>query len=193
VIKAIFFDKDGTLIPDIAYNTDPEKIVFCYGAGIAISRLSSRDYLFIVVSNQSGIARGYFTEKDLHPVKEKLESMFLENGARLDGFYYCPHYPGGSVERYAIECDCRKPRTGMLLRAAKDNDIDLEASWLIGDILNDIEAGNKAGCRTILINNGNETEWVSGDYRTPDYIAYDLMEAADIILADPAERGESTI
>jgi D-glycero-D-manno-heptose 1,7-bisphosphate phosphatase len=193
VAKAIFFDKDGTLIPDIAYNTDPAKIVFNFGAGIAISKLSALGFLFIVVSNQSGVARGYFTEEDLIPVREKLESLFLQSGAKLDGFYYCPHYPWGSNKQFSIECDCRKPQPGMILRAAREHRITLEESWIIGDILNDVEAGNKAGCRTILLNNGNETEWLNGEYRIPDYIADDLVEAADIILAELSARGETVL
>ena len=84
--------------------------------------------------------------------------------------YYCPHYPDGKIQKYKIECDCRKPKPGLILQAAREHDIDLSNSWMIGDILNDVEAGNRAGCKTILLDNGNETEWIWNEIRTPAFI-----------------------
>lgn len=188
--KAIFFDKDGTLIPDIPYNTDPEKIEFNEGAAYAIRRLSALDFMLIVVSNQSGVARGYFREADLQKVREKLEGLFRDAGGMLSDFIYCPHLPEGSVKEYAITCDCRKPMPGMLLSAGGKHNIDLRSSWMIGDILNDIEAGNLAGCRTILINNGNETEWLQGNQRVPGYIAKDLADAAEYVISSQYSERE---
>ena len=104
-------------------------------------------------------------------------------GIYLDAFYYCPHHPDGIVSGYDQECDCRKPEPGLLRKAADDMDIDLSRSWMIGDILNDVEAGNKAGCKSILINNGNETEWKPGSNRIPEYFAKDLADAAKFIVA----------
>lgn len=181
--KAIFFDKDGTLIPDVPYNTDPEKIELNEGAAYAIRRLAAMDFILIVVSNQSGVARGYFQEIELQKVKEKLEGLFREAGGLLSDFFYCPHFPEGTVKEYTVACDCRKPMPGMLLRAGVKHNIDLCSSWMVGDILNDIEAGNRAGCRTILINNGNETEWLQGDQRVPEYIAKDLVDAAEYVIS----------
>jgi histidinol-phosphate phosphatase family protein len=109
--------------------------------------------------------------------------MCSKIGIYLDGFYYCPHHPNGIVPGYAAECECRKPRPGLLLKAANDMDIDLTSSWMIGDILNDVEAGTRAGCKTILINNDNETGWVSERTKVPEYKAKDLAEAARYILA----------
>jgi histidinol phosphatase-like enzyme len=106
----------------------------------------------------------------------------------LDGFYYCPHHPRGALARYACECSCRKPQPGMLMRAAREHGIDLPASWMIGDILHDVEAGNRAGCRSLLIDNGNETEWQRGPGRTPTAIAADLFAAATLIAASDGER-----
>lgn len=179
--KAVFFDKDGTLIPDIPYNVDPKKITLAGGAHELISRLSGKGYLLIIISNQPGIARGYFAEEDLLAVRSRLEELFIEAGSVLSGFYYCPHHPEGIIEQYSKRCDCRKPMPGMLLKAAMDHNLDLRESWFIGDILNDVEAGNRAGCRTILLNNGNETEWIAGEFRKPHYTISLLADAAKII------------
>jgi histidinol-phosphate phosphatase family protein len=136
-----------------------------------------------VVSNQSGVARGYFPEEALRAVENRLCGLLAEFGVPLDGFYYCPHHPEGGAQGYAIDCDCRKPRPGLILQAAREHDLDLPHSWVVGDILNDIEAGRRAGCRTVLVDNGNETEWVLTPERLPHHIATDLIEAALIIAA----------
>ncbi len=180
--KAVFFDKDGTLIPDIPYNKDVNLITFNEGAQNALHKLSEHGFLLIIISNQSGIAKGFMTEDDLAAVKQKLEILFEEAGVQLNGFYYCPHDKQGTVPAYSIECNCRKPKPGMLLQASADHSIDLNSSWFIGDILNDMEAGNRAGCCTIMLDNGNETEWQSGKFRTPGYKVTSLVEAADIII-----------
>lgn len=179
--KAVFIDKDGTLIPDIPYNVNPDLIMLTDTAIPALRLLQEEGFLLVLISNQSGVARGYFTEKELDGVSEKLKSLLAEEGIAINGFYYCPHYEGGSVKEYSIACDCRKPAPGLLLKAAKDFDITTSQSWMIGDILNDIEAGRRAGCRTILINNGNETEWQMNEVRQPHYEAANLLQAAQII------------
>jgi D,D-heptose 1,7-bisphosphate phosphatase len=180
--KAVFIDKDGTLIHDIPYNVDPTLVQLQEGAAHSLRLLKDEGYLLILVSNQSGVARGYFTERDLEKIKEKLQQeLSLEKGF-LDGFYFCPHHPEGSVKPYAVLCDCRKPKAGMLLQASRDFTIDLSQSWMIGDILNDVEAGNSAGCASILIDNGNETEWVLNEKRTPYKIVKTIEEAVSMIL-----------
>jgi D,D-heptose 1,7-bisphosphate phosphatase len=180
--KAIFIDKDGTLIPDIPYNVDPEKVTLQDGALEGLSQLQKAGYLLIIVSNQSGVARGYFKEEALIGVQRKIESLLAEKGVLLNGFYYCPHYPNADIKEYAVECDCRKPQPGMLLKAAREQNIDLSQSWMIGDILNDVEAGKKAGCKTVLIDNGNEKDWLVNEMRTPDYKAKSIKDAAFQIL-----------
>jgi D-glycero-D-manno-heptose 1,7-bisphosphate phosphatase len=178
----VFLDKDGTVVKDVPYNVDPEKVVLEEGAAAGLRRLSQAGCGFVVVSNQSGVARGYFKEDALHNIEADLRRRLAqEAGVSLAGFYYCPHHPDGIEPIYAVECGCRKPRPGMLLKAAEELDIALSEAWMIGDILNDVEAGKRAGCRTILINNGNETEWKTGPLRTPDFTAADLVEAAEII------------
>ena len=179
--KAVFIDKDGTLIPDIPYNVNPKLITLSDTAIPALQRLQKLDYLLIVVSNQSGVARGFFEEKDLQIVSDALTNLLKKEGVTINGFYYCPHHKDGTIAAYTKDCDCRKPKPGMILKAARDFDINTGQSWMIGDILNDAEAGNAAGCRTILINNGNETEWKWNDKNKPGFTVKTLLEAADII------------
>jgi D-glycero-D-manno-heptose 1,7-bisphosphate phosphatase len=151
--------------------------------------LQEAGYELVIVSNQAGVARGYFEEKDLQPVEEHLRRELLaHSNVDLAGFYYCPHHPEGVVPRYAVECACRKPNPGLLLKAAEELNIDLQQSWMVGDILNDVEAGNLSGCSTVLIDNGNETEWVLTDERQPDFIVTNLKEAAQAILSRKSVR-----
>ncbi len=181
VNKAIFLDKDGTLIEDIPYNVDPANIRLTVGAPIGLQKLHQLGYQLIIISNQSGIAQGYFSESALLAVEKQLCSLLQAFGIPVAGFYYCPHHPDGAVSEYAIACHCRKPEPGLIMTAAVNHAIDLTQSWVIGDILNDVEAGRRAGCRTILIDNGNETEWLLSSQRIPHYLATDLAEAAQLI------------
>lgn len=181
---AIFLDKDGTLVDNVPYNVDPLQITLSPGASVGIRRLFDAGYRLVVVSNQSGVARGLFSEMALVAVRDRLELLLkAEAGAELSGFYYCPHHPEGTVHRYSFSCPCRKPKPGMLIQAAHDLDIDLAHSWMIGDILDDIEAGRSAGCTTILIANGSETEWILNPMRQPHFIVSNLDEAARTIQA----------
>ena len=182
--KAIFLDKDGTLVDDIAYNIDPRRVTLCSGAGAALRLLARLDYRFIVVSNQDGVAHGHFGEEDLDGVHHRLSDLLFREQLTLDGFYYCPHHPEGRIKMYSVNCMCRKPMPGMLVRAAREHDIDLHASWMIGDILHDVEAGNRAGCRTVLIDSGNETEWQLGHHRLPSRVVADIYSAAVIIASE---------
>lgn len=179
--KAVFLDKDGTLVEDVPYNVDPDLIRLEEGAYESLGLLRDAGYKLIVVTNQSGIARGLFEENDLQDVSSRLCELISPAGVNLTGFYYCPHHPQGKVDKYAVDCYCRKPNPGMLYRAALEHDIDLAESWLVGDILHDIEAGNRAGCRTVLINNHHETEWDLTPVRQPSFIVNNLKTAACII------------
>ncbi len=186
---AVFLDKDGTLIDDVPYNVDPARITLSAGAGAGLRGLHAHGYRLIVISNQSGVARGVFAEDALTAVEDRLWSLLDREGVPLAGFYYCPHHPDGSVERYAVACSCRKPMPGLIERAAAEHDVDPRRSWFVGDILHDVEAGRRAGCRTVLLLNGNETEWRAGPHRVPHYTARDLTEAARVIVsADGAGR-----
>ncbi len=181
--RAVFFDKDGTLVPDIPYNCDPAKMVLAEGAAECLRALADCGYLLVVVSNQSGVARGYFEERALGVVTERLQELCAGAGVDLDGVYYCVHHPEAKVARLRRECDCRKPQSGMLRKAATELGVSLNRSWMVGDILNDVQAGNAAGTRTILLDNGNETEWTLTRERMPDHIVGDLREVAGVILA----------
>lgn len=180
---AVFLDKDGTLLEDLPYSVDRSKMKVLQGAGEGLRLLSSAGYRLVVVSNQSGVARGYFPEEALVGVETRLREIFTELGVPLDGVYFCPHHPMGRVAEYAVSCSCRKPQPGLILRAAAEHDLDVTRSWMIGDILDDVEAGRRAGCRSVLIDNGNETEWELTSARRPDYTASDLSEAAACILS----------
>lgn len=185
--KAVFLDKDGTLIDNVPYNVDPRRVTLARGAGGALHALKAHGYLLIVVSNQAGVALGHFPLQALAPVERRIQELLAQSGVGLDGFYYCPHLPQAANIRYAVQCLCRKPQPGLLRRAARQWQIDLAGSWLIGDILDDVEAGNRAGCRTVLVDTGNETEWRLAAYRQPHHLARSLPQAARLIL-DPAGR-----
>jgi len=180
VKKAIFFDKDGTLIENIPFNVESEKIKFNPGA-IELIRALKGDFDFHIITNQAGIAFGHFEEFELKAVKNKMQELFEAAGAKLSGFHYCPHHPEGQVKNYAKNCLCRKPGTKLIEDAANQFNIDLAQSWLIGDILDDIEAGNRSGMRTILLNVGNETEWDLNKLRTPHHLINQLEEALPLI------------
>jgi D-glycero-D-manno-heptose 1,7-bisphosphate phosphatase len=182
--RAVFLDKDGTLIEDVPYNVDPALIRLGAGAAEGLPRLHAAGFLLIVISNQSGVARGLFPEGALRAVHERLGQLLHDLGVRLDGFFYCPHHPGAPLPEYAAACSCRKPEPGLILSAAREHGVDLGRSWLVGDILDDVEAGRRAGCRTVLIDNGNETEWTRTAWRWPDLVARDLDEASRLIAPD---------
>ena len=178
---AVFIDKDGTLVHDVPYNVDVARIRLRDDAGPALAALQGAGYALVLVSNQSGVARELFEEEELDAVWHHLRERLAAHGVRLDGIYYCPHHPEGSHPRHRRPCECRKPRPGLLLRAAADLDLDLSRSWLIGDILDDVEAGRRAGCRAILLDVGSETEGEAGPWREPDAVAGSLAEAAACI------------
>jgi len=187
--RAVFLDKDGTLIEDVAYNVDPLRITLARGAAEGLYLLVRRGYRIIVVSNQPGVALGIFPEHALRTVESRLRELLRDVGVPLSGFHYCPHLPGGRLPEYAVPCTCRKPASGLLSQAAREHGVDLESSWMVGDILDDVEAGHDAGCRTVLIDNGNETEWDLAPGRLPDKVASDLFEAAALIVSADARVG----
>jgi D-glycero-D-manno-heptose 1,7-bisphosphate phosphatase len=181
--RAVFLDKDGTLVEDVPYNVDPDQIRLAPGAVAGLFALHAAGYRLVVVSNQSGVARGQFPESTLRGVEERLRELLADAGIPLTGFYYCPHHPGGVVAKYARACECRKPRPGLLLRAAREHNLDLATSWMVGDILDDVQAGRSSGCRTVFLDNGHETVWHRTPGRRPDVVVADLAEAARAILA----------
>jgi D,D-heptose 1,7-bisphosphate phosphatase len=178
--KAVFFDKDGTLVHDVPYNVKPNLIKLTEGASECLRLLRASNFKLFVITNQSGIARGFFAESDLNAVWKKLNEL---TGIEFDGFYYCPHYPAGEIAEYSKDCDCRKPEAGLILQAAREHNIILNNSWFIGDSLKDVAAGQRAGCQTILLD--AESKPVFSQIEKPNFIVQNLVQAAQIILNNP--------
>ena len=176
--KAVFLDRDGTIIEDTGYPCEIVKIKFLPGVGEAINLVNRSGFRVIVVANQSGVARGYFTEETVEKVNNYIQESLAKQGAFIDKFYYCPHHIEGDIEKYAKECYCRKPNPGMIEEATRDFGIDTKDSFLIGDKMSDIEAGRRAGCRTILLRDKRLTD-AGGETFPSDHIAADLYEAAE--------------
>jgi D,D-heptose 1,7-bisphosphate phosphatase len=179
--KAIFLDRDNTLIEDPGYINDVDQVKLLRGVPQALKELSQLGYKLVVVSNQSGVARGILTEQVLRQIHDRLRELLAREGALLDQIYYCPYHPEGVIPKYRKDSDWRKPRPGMLLAAAKDMDLDLSRSWLLGDSSRDIEAGSKVGCKTILINRQLYYSQPIPDQPKPDYKCLSLREAVNII------------
>ena len=181
-LEVVFLDKDGTLIEDLPYNVDPRRVRFAPGARAAIRMWAEAGIAIAVVTNQSGVARGYFTEEDLATLGAHLSSEIEALGGRLAGFYACPHLPDGSVAPYAVDCECRKPLPGLIRRAADELGADLGRSWFIGDTWMDVAAGHAAGCRTILVGPEHRDRSTHPPGIEPDAAVPDLLAAAEIVL-----------
>ncbi|MGM9571665.1 MAG: D-glycero-alpha-D-manno-heptose-1,7-bisphosphate 7-phosphatase [bacterium] len=169
--KAVFLDRDGTIIEDPGYLSRPEQVRFLPGAIKGLKKMQEAGYLLVIITNQSGIARGYFTEDDLKKVHDYLTEQLARQGIDLAGIYYCPHHPEKGYPPYVKKCRCRKPGSALLERAAEELKINLAASWMIGDKASDILAGKRAGCRTVLI-----AGQAAADCQ-PDWLASDLEAA----------------
>jgi D-glycero-D-manno-heptose 1,7-bisphosphate phosphatase len=175
--KAIFLDRDGTINVEKDYLINPADLVLLPNVGEALRRAHAAGFLLIVVTNQSGVARGYFTASDVDDLHDHLQNELFSFGVRIDAFYLCPHHP----EHGDGPCNCRKGEPGMLLQAARDHHIDLAASWMIGDKRSDIEAGLNAGCRSILVRTGYGVQEGEG-MPLSALIADSLTEAIELIL-----------
>jgi len=180
---AVFLDRDGTLVHPSRYPSRPECLHLYNGIGRELRDLQQAGFRLVVITNQAGIARGYFSGADLQAMHEYLARELERDGVYLDGIYHCPHHPDGVIPELSILCECRKPRPGMVLQAAADLGLDLRRSWLVGDILDDVEAGNRAGCRTILVDLGTEQPPRTRE-RYPAFIARDTLHALRIIKAN---------
>ncbi len=179
--KAIFLDRDDTLIHDPGYISDPEQVKLIDGAAEAMVALRQLGYKLILVTNQSAIARGMITEDKLRAIHDRLEYLLAQKGASLDRIYFCPYHKDGKVKKYAQDHDWRKPNPGMLLAASKDMKIDLRQSWCIGDRASDIGAGQQAGCRTILLSATTPVPQKDDPGAKADFVAVNLREAVNIV------------
>ncbi|HMJ79598.1 MAG TPA: HAD-IIIA family hydrolase [Candidatus Dormibacteraeota bacterium] len=182
--RAVFLGGNGTLVNGGAPGVRPGRLRLVRGAGEALRLLRDAGFTFVVVSNRPGVARGEYEEADLASVAAGMREALRSEGIGMLDFYYCPHDPHGLLRSYAVPCVCRKPMPGMLHRAAFEHDLDLARSWIVGDDLDDVEAGVRAGCRTVLVDGGAEIEWRLNEQRLPHHVAETLEEAARLILED---------
>ncbi|MDH4070722.1 MAG: HAD-IIIA family hydrolase [Ignavibacteria bacterium] len=181
----MFIDRDGTLNEEREFLTDPGDLRLIDGAGPAVRVLNRAGITTCVISNQSGVARGYLTEETLGRIHDRLVRELEAEGARIDGIYYCPHHPDAGAAPYRKNCDCRKPKPGMLLQAAGDFGLDLGRSFVVGDKLDDIRAGQAVSARTILVLTGYGSQSNTEAARhgvTADHVAPSIREAVDYII-----------
>lgn len=188
--RAAFIDRDGTISEEVGYINHPSRFrVFPYSA-TAIKLLNDAGWLAVVITNQAGVARGYFSEAMIQTVHESLQQDLSEQGAKLDAIYYCAHHPAVGEPPYRLDCDCRKPKPGLVWRAAEEMSIDLDSSWMIGDRYSDIEMARNAGVRSAFVLSGygrGEWEHQPADWKEqPDLIAENLLEAVAAITKEPA-------
>lgn len=167
--RAVFLDRDGTMNRDVPYCRRPGDFELFPHTARAVKRLNESGYKVIIITNQSGVARGYFTEETLARIHQKMRDQLAEKDAHIDGIYYCPHHPDDN-------CDCRKPKPKMVLQAAQEHDVDLKRSFMVGDKPMDIQLGQSVGCRTVLI--PSDPGDAGSEPCSPDYTAADLYQAA---------------
>ncbi len=176
----IFLDRDGTINEDVDFLSDADALRLIPGSAEAIRTANNANAKVVVVTNQSGIARGIMSENALHSIHQRLEALLRETGAHIDAFYYCPHHPDVGPPQYRRECDCRKPNIGMLRQAASELSIDLKRSFIIGDKLIDVQTGRNAGIMSILVMTGygrSELALCKAQNILPDYVAENLAGA----------------
>jgi D-glycero-D-manno-heptose 1,7-bisphosphate phosphatase len=200
---AVFLDRDGTLNEEVGYLDRLEKLKLYDNAAEAIRCINEIGMKTVVITNQSGVARGYFTEEFVKAVHRQIQDLLNRRGAFIDAFYYCPHHPEAAIKKYQQTCSCRKPEPGMLITAAHDLDIDLERSYTVGDMIKDIQVAGRVGAKGILVKTGygmnvldevlQETpdEMVSSkdaaapiEHSYPDHIATDILDAVKWIMRD---------
>lgn len=180
---AVFFDRDGTINEEVGYLDSLEKLHVFPEAFEAVRLINQAGMKTVVITNQSGIGRGYFDEAFVGRVHEEIRHLFLKEGAVIDGFYYCPHHPTEGMGQYRQACSCRKPEPGLLLKAAQDLGIDLGKSYMIGDMPKDVEAGQRAGAKGILVRTGYGKVADMGSTH-PDYTTQDILAAVKWLLSD---------
>ena len=180
----VFLDRDGVINEEVGYLDNPAALKLIPGAAHAIRCLNRVHIPVIVVTNQAGVARGYFTEQRVHEIHEALSRLLAAEGAHIDRYYYCPHHPAEGLDPYRLDCECRKPKPGMLLKAAEEFNLDLKRCYFIGDKDLDIETGWRAGTHTILVLTGyGEEMWRNWPHIfKPDHVARNLQEAVEWIL-----------
>ena len=178
---AVFLDRDGTVNVEENYISSPDQLQLIPRAGTAIRELNKLGTRVFIITNQSGVARGYFSEAAVHDIHEALRALLKKEDAFVDDFFYCPHLPGAEVERYNIVCDCRKPKPGMLLQAQHQYTVDLRRSFVVGDRCIDIAAGKAVGAGTVMVSTGYGTQEILNCRNQPDFFAHDLLDGVQYI------------
>jgi D-glycero-D-manno-heptose 1,7-bisphosphate phosphatase len=180
----VFLDRDGVINEEANYLSCPELLRLLPGAAQAIRKLNQRHIPVIVVSNQAGVARGFFSEETVRRIHENLSDLLAREAAHIDRYYYCPHHPTAGIGPYRMDCECRKPKPGLLLKAGSEMGLDLEQSYLVGDNVTDVEAGIRAGAKSVLVLTGyGESLWRSWpSLFQPHQVAHDLGAAVNWIL-----------
>jgi len=174
--RAIFIDRDGTIAKDVPYCSRPEDFELLPRVAEGIKSVNEHGFKVVVITNQSGIARGYFTEETLAKIHDKMRRELAKQGAHIDAIYYCPHHPDGN-------CECRKPKPKMLLQATSDLNVDLGQSYVIGDNDMDIEMGKNVGCKTVLIGDKTKQREMNKQTPCPDYTASSVSAAVQWVIA----------
>lgn len=188
--KAVFLDRDGVITQEPPYYAhDVDQLNFVPKSPEAIRLLNKHGYSVVVVSNQAGIAHGYYPEEDTVVFNKAMAKKLARQHATIDAIYYCPHHPEANVAKFRVKCNCRKPEPGMLLRAEKELGIDLKQSFMIGDKLSDIEAGKRVGCKTIMVRTGQGEEQLKSNSIECSYVAADLYDASEYILQQTNGNG----
>ena len=179
--KAVFLDRDNTLIEDPGYINSPTQIKLLSGAVESLVDLKKMGYKLVIITNQSAVARGIVTVEVLDQIHQKLIQLLAQKGAYIDKIYYCPYHPDGVIPEYRKESELRKPNPGMILNAAEEMDLDLSGSWMVGDSYRDVTAGKAAGCMTIMINSPATKSYKKPQDPVPDEHAVNIKEAVNII------------
>ena len=183
---AIFLDRDGVIIEDSHYVSSTQEVRLIPGSADAIAALNAAGWVVVVVTNQSGVARGMFTTETVEAVHAHIAELLAARGAKVDAFHYCPHHIDGEVEEFRGDCECRKPKPGMLLRAATELGLDLERSWIVGDRPSDLQAGAAVGCQSVLVQTGYgaeiDVEELDREELNLRFVAANLSEAVGQIV-----------
>jgi D-glycero-D-manno-heptose 1,7-bisphosphate phosphatase len=186
---AVFLDRDGTIVDELGYITPASTITIYPWSGDSIRLLKRAGYIVVMVTNQGGIGLGLYDHDFVKTTHDTLTRQFADAGAQIDAWYYCPHHPEAIVDEYRVHCGCRKPAPGMLHDAARDLEIDLSKSWVIGDQWRDVQLAHATGCRSVLLRTGHgaaqEAAWPA-DVRPPTFVCDNLIAAVSAILV---ERG----
>jgi D-glycero-D-manno-heptose 1,7-bisphosphate phosphatase len=193
---AVFLDRDGTINEEVGYLDSIDKLNLFTNTAEAIRLINDSGMKAVVITNQSGVARGYFTEEFVRTVHTHIQKRLQEKGAVIDAFYYCPHHPTDGIGTYLQSCVCRKPEAGMLIRASQEMGIDLTCSYTVGDMLKDIHVAGKVGAKSILVKTGYGLTTIrkdltpgSGEISQPHYIAEDILDAVQWIMRDRQSKG----